>query len=74
MMRDIQKCVAECLTCQQQKYQATSPASLFQPLPIPKAIWEDISMDFIIDLPHSHGIDCIFTVTDRLSSMPIFWG
>lgn len=42
--------VASCHICQS-KYQASSPAGLFQPLPIPNAIWEELSMDFIVGLP-----------------------
>jgi hypothetical protein len=37
---------ASCHTCQCIKYKDASPASLL-PLPIPKAICKDISLDFI---------------------------
>ena len=35
MKNDIKQFVAECSVCQQNKYQAMSPSSLLQPLPIP---------------------------------------
>jgi len=42
--------VAACTICQQNKYQASSPQGLLQPLPSPNAIWEETVMDFIIGL------------------------
>jgi hypothetical protein len=43
-----------------------SPGTL-QPLPIPPAIWKDISMDFISGLPKSGNKSFIMVVFDRLS-------
>lgn len=59
--------IASCHVCQKSKYQASFPAGLLQPLSIPNAIWEELSMDFIVGLPKSKGFDAISVVVDRLS-------
>lgn len=67
MMKDVKRFVAACDVCQRNKVETKSPAGLLQPLPLPAAIWEDLSMDFISGLPRSGGIDCVFVVVDRFS-------
>jgi hypothetical protein len=72
MKGTIQEFVRNCDICQRQKYMASSPGGLLQPLPIPNQIWEDISMDFITGLPKSKGYEAIFVVVDRLSKYSHF--
>ncbi|KAI4313106.1 hypothetical protein L6164_026114 [Bauhinia variegata] len=67
MMNSVLQFVKDYNICQQSKYEAKSPAGLLQPLPIPKAIWEDISLDFMSGLPKSIGFDAIMVVVDRLT-------
>lgn len=68
----IQDFVKICDICQRQKYLATSPGGLLQPLPIPDKIWEELSMDFITGLPKVKGTDTVFVVVDRLSKYAHF--
>jgi hypothetical protein len=72
MKNTIQQFVRSCDICQRQKYLASSPGGLLQPLPIPERIWEDISMDFITGLPKSKGSEAILVVVDRLSKYSHF--
>nr|KYP55263.1 Retrotransposable element Tf2 [Cajanus cajan] len=67
MRADVQHFVAQCHTCQQLKYETKKPAGLLQPLPIPSAIWEDLSLDFITCLPPSRGYTAVLVVVDHFS-------
>lgn len=67
MRTDVKTFVAQCLVCQRTKYETKGPADLLQPLPVPSAIWEDLSLDFITGLPSSHGHVMILVVVDRFS-------
>ncbi|GJV37722.1 ty3-gypsy retrotransposon protein [Tanacetum coccineum] len=64
--------IKRCLVCQQTKYSTQAASRLLKPLPMPTAVWEDISMDFITRLPASKGSTVIFVVVDRLTKYAHF--
>lgn len=67
LRHSVQEYVKSCLLCQQTKYSTSKPLGLLQPLPIPTRPWEELSMDFVVGLPPSHGYTAIFVIVDRLT-------
>ncbi|GAU38891.1 hypothetical protein TSUD_67540 [Trifolium subterraneum] len=67
MRESVTKFVSTCSTCQLIKTETKKPAGLLQPLPLPSAIWEDLSLDFITGLPMSHGFIVILVIVDQFS-------
>ena len=67
MRQSVINYISHCPIFQQIKSATTVLAGLLQSLPIPEAVWEDITMDFIIALPVSRGTSSILIVVDRLS-------
>src|SRR5207302_383618 len=59
-----------CDSCQRIKASQQSPAGLLQPLPIPSQPWEQVSMDFITQLPRTKSrFDAIIVFVDTFSKM-----
>jgi hypothetical protein len=72
MKHDIRNFVVECDVCQHNKGEIVKSPGTLQPLPIPLAIWKDISMDFITSLPKSGNKSVIMVVVDFLSKYAHF--
>jgi hypothetical protein len=72
LRRMVRKYLAGCDVCKCAKASRHKPYGLLQPLPIPHAPWQDISMDFLTDLPLSSHFDSIFVVKDRFTKMAHF--
>lgn len=67
MQQDVRKYVANCIPCQQTKYDHRRQSGLFCPLPVSASPWEDLSLDFIVGLPNFRGHSIILVVVDRFS-------
>jgi hypothetical protein len=46
-----------------------APYELLQPLELAFRLFDEISMDFIVDLPVSHGFSCIWVIVDHFTTM-----
>jgi hypothetical protein len=72
MKQDIPNFVAKCEVCQCNKGETVKSLGTLQLLPIPLAIWKDISMEFITGLPKSRNKSVIMVVVDHLSKYAHF--
>ncbi|GJW91288.1 ty3-gypsy retrotransposon protein [Tanacetum coccineum] len=72
LRKDVTRFIRECTICQQTKYSRQKPYGLLQALPIPNQVWEEISMDFITNLPTSNGKSAIWVIVDRLTKFAHF--
>ncbi|XP_058757457.1 uncharacterized protein LOC131630720 [Vicia villosa] len=69
---DVKHLVKYCTNCQHNKYQTQKKIGLLQPLPVPKQVWEELTMDFITHLPNSFGHTVIWVICDRLTKFSHF--
>ena len=70
MFSDIAAYVQRCQVCQVVKDQNQRHQGLLKPLPVPRGPWEEISMDFIVELPATskkHTLLIVFV--DRFTKM-----
>ena len=74
MSQDIRRFVRNCNVCGRSKAFRDQRKGLLKPLPIPVRPWQEISMDFVTDLPESEGCRDILVITDRLTRGVILEG
>jgi hypothetical protein len=53
--RDVVEYIALCDTCQRVKTKQQRQAGLLQPLQVPEWKWEEIAMDFAVELPRTQS-------------------
>ena len=61
-----------CALCICTKTQRHKLIGKLHPLPIPDAPWDTISINFIVELPESHGHDAAMVVMDSVNKMAHF--
>ena len=67
---DVREFVEACPTCQLEKSNHTLTRGQLQSSVIPEAKWQEVSFDFITDLPRAqNGDTCILTVIDKATRM-----
>jgi hypothetical protein len=72
LKRNAAKIIGHCRQCQLAKHRKQN-VGLYTPLPVPGKPWQDVSMDFVLGLPHTlKKHDSIFVVVDRFSKMAHF--
>lgn len=64
---DVKRFVANCIDYQVTKYEAQKMAGLLCPLSVPCRPWEDLSLDFIVELPPYQGNITILVAVDHFS-------
>jgi len=67
MSRYIGQYVSTCDLCLWTKPWRHSPVGELQPLSVPDARWNTLSVDFVVELPESSGHDAVMTVVDSVS-------
>ncbi|MEN9524269.1 MAG: hypothetical protein RL536_338 [Candidatus Parcubacteria bacterium] len=66
---DLHRYIMNCTTCIRSKSKRHKPYGLLMPLAVPITPFDAVSMDFITDLPPSHGFDTILVFKCRLTKL-----
>lgn len=64
MSKDIRKFVWNCDVCGWTKAWRDKKKGALKPLPVPDCPWQEVSMDFVVELPESNGCMNILVITD----------
>jgi len=65
MMNYVKKYIKSCDRCLRKKMIPRKPQGFLNTIPTEDQPWETITMDFIVQLPKSHGYDAIWVVADH---------
>jgi transposase InsO family protein len=71
MSYQIRRFCRNCDACGRNKIWRDQKSGLLQPLPVPDRFFQEISMDFIVDLPESEGCRYLWVIKDRLSKIVV---
>ena len=66
MSRQVRQFVRNCDACGRNKAWRDRRQGFLKPLPVPSRIWQEISIDFIVELLLSEGCTNMIVITDRL--------
>lgn len=66
MSQDVRRFVRNCDVCGRTTIWRTKKQGLLRPLPVPDRVWQEISVDYMVDLPESDGCEQLLVITDRL--------
>ncbi len=72
MHADIKAYVGSCEKCQRNKHRQSRTPGQLNPLPVPEARWQHITMDFILNLPECETYNAIWVIVDRLTKRAHF--
>ena len=73
LKKEVADYVSKCLTFQKMKVEHQKLLGTLQPLEIPQWKWEQITMDFVTELPRtSTGHEAIWVIVDRLTKSSHF--
>ena len=72
MSHYISQYVKTCDLCLRTKVQWSLPVRELPLLPTLESHWDTISVNFIVELPESHGYDMIMNVVDSVSKVSHF--
>nr|GEU83852.1 RNA-directed DNA polymerase [Tanacetum cinerariifolium] len=72
MERDVNRLLERCCTCHLAKTHSSN-VGLYTPLSVPIAPWEDVSLDFVLGLPHTQQAkDYVMVIVDRFLKTAYF--
>lgn len=72
MRPEIEQYVKACPVCAVAKHRSGRPLGLLQSVADPHVPWEEIAMDFVVELPSSNGHNVIWTIIDLFSKQAHF--